>query len=140
MTAVVEHSSVERQMLDAIGESVMATDADGRVTYTNQAAADAFRASTDELIGRSVHELLTPTASRRELHLRPGDPALEAAQEALGEPLPPSSASDNPAAADTYQYSVTAIMSDGTTATWSFDESKVPGNLQKLNAWLGAQF
>jgi diguanylate cyclase (GGDEF)-like protein/PAS domain S-box-containing protein len=67
MSAVVEHSSVERQMLDAIGESVMATDADGRVTYTNQAAADAFRASTDELIGRSVHDLLTPTASRREL-------------------------------------------------------------------------
>src|SRR5690348_8195403 len=67
MSAVVQHSSVERQMLDAIGESVMATDGDGLVTYANQAAADAFRASSADLIGMSVHDLLTPTASRREL-------------------------------------------------------------------------
>jgi diguanylate cyclase (GGDEF)-like protein/PAS domain S-box-containing protein len=67
MSAVVQHSSVERQMLDAIGEAVMATDADGCLIYANQAAADAFRASSEELIGRSVHDLLTPTASRREL-------------------------------------------------------------------------
>jgi len=59
--------SVERQMLDAIGESVLATDADGRITYANQAAADAFAATPDELLGQSAHELLTPTASRREL-------------------------------------------------------------------------
>ena len=78
-------------------------------------------------------------ASRRELHLRPGDPALAAAQEVLGVPLPPSSASTNPTAADAFTYSVTAVMSDGTTATWSFEETKIPGNLQKLDAWLGTQ-
>jgi hypothetical protein len=54
-------------------------------------------------------------------------------------PLPPSSASTNPAAADAFVYAVTAVMSDGTTGTWSFDESKVPGDLEKLNAWLGTQ-
>ena len=79
-------------------------------------------------------------ASRRELHLRPGDPALTAAQDALGVPLPASSASSNPTAADAFQYSVTAVLTDGTTATWSFDESKIPGDLQKLNTWLGTQF
>src|SRR5215204_5548026 len=67
MSVVFQQRSVERQMLDAIGEAVMATDADGRLTYANQAAADAFRASSDELLGLSVHDLLTPTASRREL-------------------------------------------------------------------------
>ena len=68
MSVVLHLRSIERQMLDAIGESVMATDVDGRVTYANQAAAEAFAASTpDALLGASVHDLLTPTASRREL-------------------------------------------------------------------------
>ena len=79
-------------------------------------------------------------ASPRELHLKPGDPALVAAHVALGVPLPPSSVSRTPTAADAYEYAVTAVMTDGTTATWSYDESKVPGNLQKLDAWLGTQF
>ena len=68
MSVVLQQRSIERQMLDAIGESVMATDADGRVTYVNQAAAEAFQApDIGDLLGRSVHDLLTPTASRREL-------------------------------------------------------------------------
>jgi diguanylate cyclase (GGDEF)-like protein/PAS domain S-box-containing protein len=68
MAVALQPLAIERQMLDAIGESVMATDADGAITYANQAAASAFRASdTDDLLGRTVHELLTPTASRREL-------------------------------------------------------------------------
>ncbi len=79
-------------------------------------------------------------AIRRELHLKPGDPALQAAQDALGVPLPASSVSTNPNAADAYSYSVTAVLSDGTTASWSFEESKIPGNLQELNTWLGTQF
>ena len=55
-------------------------------------------------------------------------------------PLPPSSVSTNPAAADVFVYSITAVLSDGTTATYTFDESKVPGDLQKLSTWLGTQF
>ena len=62
-----QQRSVERQMLDAIGEAVLATDADGHVTYTNQAADDAFGGTADELLGMSVTDLLAPTASRREL-------------------------------------------------------------------------
>jgi hypothetical protein len=79
-------------------------------------------------------------ASRRELRLAPGDPGLAGAEEALGIPLPPSSATRNPAANDAFMYSVTAVLSDGTTSSWSFDQSKVPDNLQKLYAWLGTQF
>ena len=48
-------------------------------------------------------------ASRREIHLAPGDPGLVTAQEALGVPLPPSSVSRNPAAADMFVYTVTAV-------------------------------
>ena len=55
-------------------------------------------------------------------------------------PLPPSSATKNGGAADVFIYSITAVMSDGTTATYSFDESKIPDNLQKLSTWLGTQF
>ena len=78
-------------------------------------------------------------ASRRELHLKPGDAALAGAQEALGVPLPPSSVSMNAGAADVFIYSITAVLSDGTTATYTFDESKVPDDLQKLSTWLGTQ-
>ena len=45
----------------------MATDADGHLDLRNQAAADAFRASRGDLMGMPMHELLTPTASRREV-------------------------------------------------------------------------
>ncbi len=79
-------------------------------------------------------------ASRRELHLAPGDPALAAAREALGVPLPASSASTEPVAADAFVYAVTAVLSDGTTATYAFDESNVPDDLQELNTWLATQF
>jgi hypothetical protein len=79
-------------------------------------------------------------ASRREIHLTRGDPALADAQEALGVPLPPSSSSRNPAAADAFVFSVTAVLSDGTSASYSFDQSKVPDDLSKLDAWLGTQF
>lgn len=79
-------------------------------------------------------------AFRRELHLAPGDAALAVAQEALGVPLPPSSVSSNPTAAGAFVYRITAVLTDGTTASYSFDESEIPGNLQKLDTWLGTQF
>lgn len=79
-------------------------------------------------------------ASRREFHLKPGDPGLAAAQDALGVPLPPSSVSLGTGAADVFVFSITAVLSDGTTATYRFDESKVPGDLQQLSTWLGTQF
>jgi hypothetical protein len=76
---------------------------------------------------------------RREIHLLPGNPGLAAAQDALGLPLPPSSVPTEPAAPDAYVYAVTAVLSDGTTASWSFAESNVPDDMQKLNTWLGTQ-
>ena len=55
-------------------------------------------------------------------------------------PPPASSVSLSPGAADVFVYSVTAVLSDGTVATYSFDEAKIPGDLQKLSTWLGTQF
>ena len=57
MSVVFQQRSMERQMLDAIGESVMATDADGRVTYANQAAAEAFAAPLPARSAFAVSEL-----------------------------------------------------------------------------------
>jgi hypothetical protein len=79
-------------------------------------------------------------ASRREIHLTPGDPALAVAQKALGVPLPASLATRNPAAADVFVYSVRAVLSDGTAASYAYDQSKIPDSLQKLDTWLGTQF
>ena len=75
-------------------------------------------------------------ANRTELHLAPGDPRLQAAQEALGVPLPASVATRS-TAADAFGYLVTAVLTDGTAATYAFDEGDVPGDLDKLDTWLG---
>jgi hypothetical protein len=75
-------------------------------------------------------------ANRQELHLAPGDPRLQAAQDALGVPLPPSVATSS-TAADAFVYRVTAVLTDGTSATYAFDEGDVPGDLGKLHTWLG---
>jgi cellulase/cellobiase CelA1 len=77
------------------------------------------------------------SANRVELHLRPGDPRLALAQEALGVPLPASSATST-AAADAFVYVITAMLSDGTAATYTYDQGDVPGDLQKLDTWLGS--
>jgi cellulase/cellobiase CelA1 len=75
-------------------------------------------------------------ANTVELHLRPGDARLRAAQDALGVPLPASTATRS-ATADAFVYVVTATLSDGTTAMYSYDQGDVPGDLQKLDTWLG---
>ena len=74
-------------------------------------------------------------ANRAELHLTPGDPRLPAAQQALGVPLPPSLATSS-GAADAFTYLVTAVLTDGTSATYTFDQGDVPGDLDQLNTWL----
>ena len=74
-------------------------------------------------------------ATRTELHLAPGDPRLEAAQDALGVPLPPSVATSS-TAADAFAYRITAVLTDGTSATYAFEQPDVPGDLDKLTTWL----
>jgi len=74
--------------------------------------------------------------SRSELHLRPGDPRLAAAQDALGIPLPPSSASSS-GTPDAFSYVVSAVLTDGSGATYEFDQGGVPDELGTFDAWLG---
>ena len=45
-------------MLSSIGEAVIATDADGKVTYLNAAAENLLGKSVSEVKGRDVHEAL----------------------------------------------------------------------------------
>ena len=75
-------------------------------------------------------------ATRSELHLRPGDRRLAAAQDALGIPLPPSSASTS-GTPDAFIYVVSAVLTDGSGATYEFDQGGVPDELDKFDAWLG---
>lgn len=77
-------------------------------------------------------------SSRAELHLTPGDPELPAAEEALGLPLPAGSTL-TAATPDAYVYDVTAVLNDGTSGSWTFDDASVPGDLEKLHAWLATQ-
>ena len=78
-------------------------------------------------------------ANRRELHLRPGDPAPRGRAGGARRAAARQLGSTNPAAADAFTYSVTAVMSDGTTATCRSTRAKVPGDLQKLDTWLGTR-
>ena len=48
----------ELRLLQAITLAVVATDVDGVITFVNEAAADAYRAKPDELVGRDVRGLL----------------------------------------------------------------------------------
>ncbi|MCX6641366.1 MAG: PAS domain-containing protein [bacterium] len=46
------------QLLDALGEAVIATDPDGRVTYWNQTATDLYGWDETEALGRKFEELI----------------------------------------------------------------------------------
>jgi PAS domain S-box-containing protein len=50
----------EMRLLHAIRLCVLATDADGVVTFANAAAAEAFAARDDELVGRRLLDLVDP--------------------------------------------------------------------------------
>lgn len=56
----------ERQLLDALSLAVLATDASSLVTFANGAAADLFRTSTTELLGRRVGSLIEPDQAAAE--------------------------------------------------------------------------
>jgi len=47
----------QTMLMDQIKETILSTDMDGRITYINQAAAQALKKSRNELIGKTVHVL-----------------------------------------------------------------------------------
>jgi len=50
----------ELSLLHAIRLAVVATDADGLITFVNEAASEEYAADPDALLGRDVQELLAP--------------------------------------------------------------------------------
>ncbi|MEX2467157.1 MAG: PAS domain S-box protein [Gemmatimonadota bacterium] len=58
------HIRFQADLLDAVGQAVIATDVEGHVTYWNQAAERIYGWSGEEAVGRSILEL-TPTETSR---------------------------------------------------------------------------
>ncbi len=53
------------QMLDSIGEAVIATDIEGKIQYWNHAAKKLYQWDADEVLGRDILEI-TPTEATRQ--------------------------------------------------------------------------
>ncbi len=53
----------QARMLDTVGQAVIATDLDRRITYWNEAAAQLFGWSKEEVLGKVLAEVLPPQAS-----------------------------------------------------------------------------
>lgn len=54
------------QLLDAVGQALVATDLDGSITYWNRAAEDLYGWTADEVLGRPVVEVTPAHASRQQ--------------------------------------------------------------------------
>jgi two-component system, cell cycle sensor histidine kinase and response regulator CckA len=56
----------QAQLLDAVGEAVIAADMKGRIRYWNRRAESLTGWRSDEVLGRSLIEVIVPKASRAE--------------------------------------------------------------------------
>lgn len=56
----------QAQMLDFIGQAVIATDPAGRIVYANRFAAGLYGWSTEEMTGRNIMEIMVGESSRPE--------------------------------------------------------------------------
>ena len=63
--AAGERLRFQAQLLDAVGQAVVATDVDGRITYWNRAAEQLYGWRRDEVLGRPVADV-TPAVSSQE--------------------------------------------------------------------------
>jgi two-component system cell cycle sensor histidine kinase/response regulator CckA len=61
-----ESLRVQAHMLDSVGQSVIATDMEGRITYVNRFAGELHGWSVSEMPGRNVIEVLVSQPSRKE--------------------------------------------------------------------------
>jgi two-component system cell cycle sensor histidine kinase/response regulator CckA len=61
-----ESLRVQVHILKCVGQSVIATDMEGRITYVNRFAGELHGWAVSEMLGRSVIEDLVPQTSRKE--------------------------------------------------------------------------
>jgi PAS domain S-box-containing protein len=69
----------QAQMLDQIGQAVIATDLDGRVTYANREAGEVYGWSPKEMVGQPIFDITVPQATQAQAEsimsrLRQGHP------------------------------------------------------------------
>ncbi|MEO7272101.1 MAG: PAS domain S-box protein, partial [Vicinamibacterales bacterium] len=70
---------MQAHMLDQIGQAVIATDTEGRVTYANRFAGELYGWAPADLVGRVVTEVIVPQVTRNQgeeimAHLQRGEP------------------------------------------------------------------
>ena len=58
--ALLAREHEQREILDSMMDAVMSIDLSGKVLSFNQAAVDLFEFSRDEVVGKSVHQILAP--------------------------------------------------------------------------------
>ena len=58
-----EHTRFQARLLDAVGQAVLSTDLDQRITYWNKSAAALLGWTADEALGRNLVELTRPDTS-----------------------------------------------------------------------------
>lgn len=64
---IEEQLRFQSRLLAAVGQSLVATDSWGRITYWNQAAARMYGWSHEEVLGRDVLEVTAPDLSQAEI-------------------------------------------------------------------------
>jgi two-component system cell cycle sensor histidine kinase/response regulator CckA len=57
---------LQAHMLDQIGQAVIATDTEGRVTYANRCAGDLYGWAPREMLGRLITEVTVPQATQKQ--------------------------------------------------------------------------
>lgn len=58
--------ALQGRLLGAIGQSVIVTDVDGRITYWNPAATALYGWQQDEVLGRPIAEVVVPEPSQKQ--------------------------------------------------------------------------
>jgi PAS domain S-box-containing protein len=58
-----EQLRFQARLLDAVGQSVIATDLEGKVLYWNRAAEEIYGWSSEEALGRSLRDLVASEES-----------------------------------------------------------------------------
>jgi len=58
--------ALHAQMLDAVGEAVIATDLQGKIQFWNRAAEELYQWSSDEVLGKDILEITPSDIARRQ--------------------------------------------------------------------------
>lgn len=75
----------------------------------------------------------------RSLEVGPSDPRLGQAAGLVSIPLPASADTREPGCADCFDNEITVVLTDGSSATWRFQNDQAPDGVRELARWVAAQ-